>query len=244
MVESTGYLDVHSHILPGVDDGSRGWDMTEKMLWASYRQGVRVMVATPHNYQGNRVQDNGKIREPCHKADELAQKIDSSFHVLPGNEILYRGGIPAEIEAGHILALGDSAYLLVEFLPNESYSRIIQGLGELVGYGYYPIVAHMERVSALFGNEKRIDEVVDMGCYLQVNCQSLMGGFFDRQSASLRKLIQHGKIHFLGSDCHNLSGRPPVMEDCVKRLYQKLPKECVERLVYGNQEQFMNKKCI
>ena len=244
MMGHIGYLDLHSHILPGIDDGSKNWDMTEGMLQAAYRQGVRRIVATPHNYQENRKQDNENIRELCRRADELAQMIDSSFHVLPGNEVLYRSGIPAEIEAGHILTLGGSAYLLVEFFPNESYGRISQGLRELVGYGYYPVVAHMERVNALFGNEERISEIVEMGCYLQVNCQSIMGGFFDRQAASLRKLIQNRKIHFLGSDCHNLSGRPPIMEDCVKRLYQKLPKECVETLIYGNQEQFLKKKCI
>ena len=244
MMENIGYLDLHSHILPGIDDGSKDWDMTEGMLRAAYRQGVRTIVATPHNYQEDVKQDNGRIRDLCRRAEELAQMIDSSFHVLPGNEVLYRAGIPAEVEAGHVLTLGDSAYLLVEFFPSESYTRISQGLRELLGYGYYPVIAHMERVGALFGNEKRISEVVEMGCYLQVNCQSLMGGFFDRQSSILRKLIQNRKIHFLGSDCHNLSGRPPIMEDCVKRLYQKLPKDCVERLLYGNQEQFLRKKCI
>ncbi len=244
MAEHIGYLDLHSHILPGIDDGSRDWDMTERMLEAAYRQGVRTMMATPHNYQGDRKQDNEKIRELCRRVNRLAQAIDPSFRILAGNEVLYREGIPEEIEAGHILTLGDSAYLLVEFFPNDSYRRIQEGLRELVEYGYYPVVAHMERVNALFGNEKRINEVIGMGCYLQVNCQSLLGGFFDRKSASLRKLIESGKIHFLGSDCHNLSGRPPIMEDCVKRLSQKLPKECVERLIYGNQEQFLNKNCI
>ena len=83
-----GYLDLHSHILPGIDDGSKNWDMTEGMLQAAYRQGVRRIVATPHNYQENRKQDNENIRELCRRADELAQMIDSSFHVLPGNEVL------------------------------------------------------------------------------------------------------------------------------------------------------------
>lgn len=243
-MKKTGYLDFHSHILPGVDDGSRDWNMTEGMLQAAYQQGVRTMMATPHNYQGNKKQDNEKIRELCSEVDRRAQMIDSSFHVMPGNEVLYREGIPEEIEAGHILTLGDSSYLLVEFLPNEVYGRINQGLRELVEHGYYPVVAHIERVRALYEHEERINEVIKMGCYLQVNCESLMGGLFDRKTAKLRKLVGSGKIHFLGSDCHNLSERPPVMEDCIRRLYQKLPEKCVDQLVFHNQEQFLNKKYI
>ncbi len=63
MMENIGYLDLHSHILPGIDDGSKDWDMTEGMLQAAYCQGVRTIVATPHNYQEDVKQDNGRIRD-------------------------------------------------------------------------------------------------------------------------------------------------------------------------------------
>ncbi|MEY8515936.1 CpsB/CapC family capsule biosynthesis tyrosine phosphatase [Lachnospiraceae bacterium 29-84] len=244
MIGKIGYLDLHSHILPGIDDGSVDWDMSARMIQAEYRQGVRTIVATPHNYQGKGQQDNERVRELCKKADILAGKIDRSFHVIPGNEVLYREGIPREIEEGHILTLGDSPYLLIEFIPNEGYRRIRQGLRELVEYGFCPVVAHMERVGALFGQEERIDELIDMGCYMQVNCHSLMGGLFDRRTARLKKFIESGRIHFLGSDCHNMTERPPIMLDCIRKLYKKLPKECVDRLVNDNQEQFLQKKYI
>lgn len=228
-----GYLDIHSHILPGVDDGSKDWDMTEKMLQMAYQQGVRQIVATPHNYPGHR-QDNEKILKLAEEAGRRAKQIAPDFQVFCGNEVFFRRGIASEIEDGHILTMAGGRSLLVEFHPKEQYGRIYQGLRELVEEGYYPIIAHMERVSALFVSEENIREILKMGVYIQVNSESLTGGVFDRRAARLRKLIENGMVHFLGSDCHNLAERKPIMKDSVEKLYKKLPKECVDRLLYGN----------
>ena len=140
--------------------------------------------------------------------------------MLCGNEVLYRRGIAQEIEDGHILTMADSMYLLVEFYPKERYSKIYQGLRELVEDGFCPIIAHMERVHALFGDES------------------------NRRPARLRKYVNSGFVHFLGSDCHNLTTRPPRMKDCVEKLSRKLPASCMDRLLYEKQEQFLQKKYI
>ncbi len=179
MMKQIGYLDIHSHILPGIDDGSRNWEMTLQMLTAAYGQGVRQIVATPHNYP-NDTQDNQKI--------------------------LDLAGIVEEIEKGHILTMAKSRHLLVEFYPNEQYGKVYQGLKELVEEGYDPILAHMERVHAVFEQESNVRELVKMGVLLQVNTGSLMGGAFDRRSARLRKYIEANLIHFLGANDEKLCG--------------------------------------
>ena len=127
----TEYLDLHSHILPGVDDGAKDWEMTKQMLKAVYAQGVRHIVATPHNYPGNEKQDNEKILALVGQANRLAKEITPDLEVLSGNEVLYRRGIPEEIAANHILTLAESRYLLVEFYPDERYAEVYQGLREL-----------------------------------------------------------------------------------------------------------------
>lgn len=240
----TGYMDLHTHILPGVDDGSKDWDMTEAMLRRMHEQGVRTIVATPHNYPREPRQENEKIRELCRKVDELAKQIDSSMTVLTGNEVFYREGIIREIEREHILTLNDSRYILIEFHPRSPKGEIIRGLRELTENGYAPIVAHVERVDALFWDDKTYSEVLASGCYIQTNCESLMGGMFDRGARRLRKLIENGKIHFLGSDCHNLSSRPPMMEECIAKLRKSISAESLERLTSYNVGKFLNKEYI
>ena len=146
--------------------------------------------------------------------------------------------------SGHILTMADSRYLLVEFYPEERYRIVYQGLKELVEAGYRPIIAHMERVEALFAKEENIREIIKLGALIQVNARSLTGGIFDRRSARLRKLIENGMVHFLGSDCHNMDSRPPMMKDAVEKLYKKLPEDSLRRMLYENQEHFLQKKYI
>ena len=100
----------------------------------------------------------------------------------------------------------------------------------------------MERVHAVFERESNVRELVKMGVLLQVNTGSLMGGAFDRRSARLRKYIEANLIHFLGSDCHNLKERPPMMKNCVEKLYKKLPEACVDRLLYENRQSLLKDK--
>lgn len=239
MDQAEGYLDMHSHILPGVDDGAKDWEMTEQMLQKAYQQGVRQIVATPHNYPGRRRQENAEILKLAEEADQRAKKIAPDLQVLCGNEIYYRGGIAEEVKSGHALPMAGGRHLLIEFHPNEAYGRIYQGVKELVEEGYDPVIAHMERVQELFSSEDRLREIIKTGARIQVNCESLVGGMFDRRASRLRKMIESGLVHFLGSDCHNLTSRPPVMKDCANLLYKKLPKERVDSLLYENKKLFL-----
>lgn len=243
-MENKGYLDIHTHILPGIDDGSKDWAMTEKMLRMAHEQGIRTIVATPHNYPGGPGQENARIRELCKKADELAKQVEPSMQVLPGNEVFYREGIVREIHKEHILTLADSRYLLVEFHPRSYKQEILRGLRELTENGYFPVIAHVERVEALFESEENLKEALETGCYLQTNCGSLLGGIFDRRTRRLRRLMEDGRIHFLGSDCHNLRERPPIMKDAVNRLKRSLPADCVQRVVTDNAARFLSKDYI
>lgn len=243
-MKTQGYLDFHSHILPGVDDGSQSMEITKAMLEMDYAQGVRTIIATPHNYPGKAAQNNEELQVLYQEVRELAQSLHSDLTVLLGNEIFYRESIVSEIRSSHILTMNDSRYLLVEFSPHENYQRIYQGLRELVDAGYYPVVAHIERVHCLFEKEKNITELIQMGCYMQANCEDMMGSSFNRVSARLRNLLKSGMIHFLGSDCHNTDSRPPMMADCIERLYKKMSQEIVDTVVYENQKRFLAKKYI
>lgn len=234
-----GYLDIHSHILPGIDDGSKSWENTQAMLKAAYEQGVRTIVATPHNYPGGKPQDNGRIRQLHAQAEKMAQKIDDSYHVLLGNEIYYRENMFREIKEEHILTMADSAYLLIEFPPNGRYGTIYQGIRELTEHGYFPVIAHVERVGELFWSDERLAELRKMGCCMQANTPDLMGGFFHRNAMRLRNLIGCGMIQFLGSDCHNMDRRKPLMEDALKVLKKHISEQAYEKVVVTNRDRFL-----
>ena len=171
--ENTGYLDIHSHILPGVDDGAKNLKETREMLQIMYEQGVRNISTSPHSYPNQPKKSSEELRNLVLQIEEEAKSISEDFQIFTGNEILYRESIPEEIEKGTILTLADTQYLLVEFLPEEHYTRILHGIKRIVEYGYCPIIAHMERVEALYENMDRIQEIIGCGAYLQVNTGSM-----------------------------------------------------------------------
>lgn len=243
-MEYTGYMDFHSHILPGIDDGSKDMDMTIEMIKCAYEQGVRTMIATPHSYPDGRHPKADRVLELTEQVRNTISSQYSDLTILPGNEILYRESIVRELTDGTVLSINQGRYVLVEFYPNESYKRIYYGLKELVEHGYLPVVAHVERVAALISDSDKLRELVNSGCYIQSNCEAYMGGFFDRKSKDMMKLMEKGLIHFLGSDTHDLKHRVPIMEDCVKKLKKKVSTERLEKILYTNPKKCLENKFI
>lgn len=240
----SGYMDFHSHILPGLDDGSRDMEMTCEMIKRAYEQGVRTLMATPHSYPGGRQPQGDAVLK---LAEQVQQEMAGKYpdlRILPGNEILYRESIVQELENGQVLSMNQGRYVLVEFYPSESYKRIYYGLKELVENGYFPVVAHVERVDVLFRDPDKIKELVKAGCYMQSNCEAYMGGFWDRRSKKMMKLLENGWIHFLGSDAHDLQERAPVMADCVRKLEGKVAPERLEKLLYINPKRCLENKFV
>ncbi len=239
-----GYLDIHTHILPGIDDGAKDWNMTMEMLQMAYQQGIRHIVATPHSYPEKKKQDAEFIKELVKDINIRAKQKMPDLDILLGNEIFYRQGIEKEIEKGEVFTLADSRYLLVEFLPGEDFRKICQGIYELTSAGYVPVIAHMERVKSLFYDEKNIWELIENGCLMQVNCGSLTGHVFDRKTIQLHRYIKRGIVHFIASDCHNLDTRCPVMQNCVKKLEKRIPETLLNRILIENPKLFLQKKYI
>lgn len=243
-MQKTGYLDFHTHVLPGVDDGSLDREMTMEMLQALYKEGVRTVLATSHSYPDQKGISAKEQRALTEEVNAMAKTIASDLEVLPGNELYYRESLIKELQNGEVLTLAATRYILVEFHPSEQFGRIREAISNLILHGYYPVIAHIERVDVLIENKKNVKQLVEMSCYMQVNTRSLEGGFFDKRTKAILSLMKENLIHFIGSDCHNIETRPPQMEQCVKKLYKKLPKEVVDKVLIQNKELFLQNKFL
>lgn len=229
-----GYIDIHAHILPGVDDGSGSMEETIQMLKTAAEQNIRTIIATPHFMAGSNnlsVQQLQTIRD---RVQAEAAKIEEDLHILLGNELFYSESIIDELRSGRALTLADSKYVLVEFAVRSSYETIYRGLGELIQSGYAPILAHVERYLCLYKREDLINELIEAGCYIQMNSHSISGGIFNTEAAYNRKLINQGLVHFIGSDCHDEKIRIPYMKSAVKALQRKQDKRFLDKLLIEN----------
>lgn len=231
---SKGYYDIHAHILPGVDDGSSSMEETVNMLKLAIQQEIKTIIATPHfNTRKSNVppEELQRVRD---EVEREAKKLDNEFSILLGNELFYSDSVINALNKKEALTLNGTRYVLVEFSFGEKYKAIYQGLGNLIRSGYVPILAHVERYSCLSRSEELIGEIIELGCYIQMNCNSLKGGLFHSKSTENRKLVNNGMIHFLGSDCHDQKIRVPNMKSTVEALYKKCDNKIIDSIVVEN----------
>ena len=235
---NSGYFDMHCHILPGVDDGSKNMEMSLKMLEMEYRQGVRNIVLTPHCFAGRTQPELIKVRY-----DELVDQAKEQFPKLQlylGNELMYSDTIVEELTDKNAYTINGTNYVLVEFYTDLSWKQLGTAMRRIGSEGYRPILAHMERYECLVRHTDRVDELISQGVVMQMNCESVTGGLFDRQAADCRKLIESGRIHLLGTDAHRTDWRAPNFADALRVLTKKIKdEELLQRILLENPKKIL-----
>ena len=210
--------DLHSHILPGVDDGSKSLEQTELMLKSAYDNGVTDIMLTPHFVP------DSKFSSPCvvnknifDDVKEIAKRY--GINVYLGNEVYLTHDIVKYIKKGHIASLNNSRYILFEIPMHQKFNNIKSVFIEVMNLGFRPILAHPERYSAYLDNVDFFEELRDMGVLLQINYPSLLGMYGLRPKRMAKKLLKKGLISFVGSDIHDSS---EGKYEAIKKMNNKL----------------------
>ncbi len=231
-----GFIDLHCHILPGVDDGAENMEMTIKMIHMARAEGIGTMIATPHYREGYVETSPVQLHTVYRQVLLEAQRIDPDFRIFLGNELYNCYHLDEYLEKGSVMTLAGSAYVLTEFSPSKSYSEMRSAFRKLQMAGYRPILAHTERYSCLRQDDSRVEELVGSGIYIQVNTSSVTGknGYGARSFS--RNLLKHGLVHFLATDAHNLKERGPEMKKCMEFVEKKYGSRYADRLGRKNAE--------
>ena len=220
-------FDIHCHILPGVDDGSRDMESSLDMLRIAYEEGTRQIILTPHYMLGRNSYTYAELDERFEALKKAAEESGEfpELVLYLGNEILYEEGIATKLRAGDIHTMNGTRYILVEYNIRTPFSEIKHSIEEMVQARYIPIIAHVERFQALEGHLERIEELIGMGAYLQMNISSVEGGFLNENKGWCRKLIKKGYISFLGTDAHNSDSRAPYTQEYIRWIVKKCGEE-------------------
>lgn len=227
-MSQTGYIDIHSHILPGVDDGAGTEEDTRALLEAELSEGVTSLIATPHFDMEDNFQDLDRLRERLEQARKVAAGLSEDLTIYSGCEILFSQGILDMLRQDRIPTLADTNYALVEFYPSESHKEIYHAMRDIIQLGKIPVLAHVERYETFIRHPEYVHDLIELGAYIQMNTRSLMGGRFDRRTKFCKTVIKKGWVHFLGSDCHNMEHRPPQMERTAQ-IIEKIAGEGMRR---------------
>jgi len=213
-------IDIHTHILPFVDDGSSDFETSINLIKLEIEQGVTDIFVTPHyfKYRGflTRYEENSKI---FNELVEEVKKQDLQVNLFLGNEIFYYSGIFNDLESNKVISLNRGKHILVEFPLNEELEDIPEALNNLTAKGYIPIIAHPERYTYLT-NVKHFEIIKRMGGKIQVNSGSIIGLEGKKVKRLVCELIKNGLVDFVASDTHDF--RPSCMKkafDIIKKSY-------------------------
>lgn len=223
-------VETHCHILPGIDDGASDIETSLKMIKKLQLQGAKAIILTPHYYSDSiSLNDFLERRDSAYR--ELVNALpQDSPKLIPAAEV-YISQYLFSNENLERIAIGNSGYALIEHpfsstFSQGSYDRLLNLNYE---FGIKPILAHIERYPALMENEGLLDEYIEMGCLVQVNISSFTGASRHIRK-KLFKYLETGRIHLIGSDCHNLSSRPPEYEKGISEIIKKCGKEAIDVL--------------
>jgi len=227
-------FDVHNHILWGVDDGSKDLQMSIRMLKQAAESGTTDIILTPHNKPNRRNIYLDEIAEMLVELRGVCEKEGININLYPGNEIYYRSDVGERLKCGKAATMAGSRYVLLEYHPMDDWRDIRQSVDEIISLGYYPIIAHVERYANVASDIERAQELIEKGCYLQVNADSIMGecGFGIKRFT--RKLLKYDMISFIGSDAHEDKHRVPKLDKCVKYIEKKHGEEMVRKIFETN----------
>lgn len=212
-------MDMHCHILPGVDDGARDLQEALEMARIAVADGIRTIVATPHVFDHELAGAGQRIRQWTEAFQGALEEAGIALRVIPGAEIRISPSLPQWAAKGELPLIGDSQYALVELAFNDFPSYLGKVFFELKLAGITPIIAHPERNRGFAEDPNRLLPYLRQGALTQINGGSLRGHFGETAQETALIMIQNHMAHMVGSDAHR-SKRPrrPTLSRCRQQL--------------------------
>ena len=221
-------VDFHTHILPGIDDGSSSTEESVEMLKAEKEQGIEVIVATPHFYpQSDRPERFLQRRQEAYEKLMEKTSADNFPHIVLGAEVYYFKGI-GRWEGLKDMTIGNTNYVLIE-MPMEKWTRrMYDDIYDIYrSQGLIPVIAHLDRYINIFNANRILKELAELNIVVQANTSF----FIDKSSRKLAlKLLKNNVINIIGTDCHNMTNRLPNLARAAQLIKQLRGEEYISRL--------------
>ncbi len=224
-------IDIHTHILNGVDDGSKSMEETIAILKEAVKAGVTDIILTPHyvpdgNYVENVKANQKRIEEVIRET--IKQNID--IRLYQGNEIYVTSHIEDLIYEGEAITLNKTRYVLFELPMTHNISYLHDVVYRLLGEGFIPIIAHPERYTFFQNDQSKMIDLIEKGVVFQANLGSILGMYGKEAKKALIAMLKTNKIHFLASDVHRAGTIYPKMKEIQEELKKYISEDKLQEL--------------
>lgn len=220
-------IDIHTHILPGIDDGAADLEDSLDLARAAVADGIKGIIATPHHADGRYTNHAAFVTEQVERLREELAAREIPLELYVGQEIRVHSDMLDAWNAGELATLAGSNYILLEMPSSSIPKRMLDYIHELVIMGIRPIIAHPERNAEVAKNPEKLREMIEAGAYGQMTTHSLLGGLGKQIERKSWQLCKDGLIHLISSDAHHTVRRGFRL----KEAYSKVNKELGEGFV-------------
>lgn len=224
-------IDLHCHILPGIDDGASDLSVSLEMAKASVAQGVTVVACTPHILPGLYHNSGPAIREATRHLQTVLDEEGIPLRLVTGADVHMTPGFVAGLRSGHLLSLADSRYVLVEPPHHTAPPQLEDFFFNLVVAGYVPILTHPERLSWVPSRYETIKRLVQAGVWMQITTGSLAGTFGRNPLYWAHRMLDEGFVHVIATDAHDTEHRRPDLAAGCELAAKRVGAEEAQHLV-------------
>ena len=238
-------IDIHSHILPEVDDGAESVEQALEMLRKAYESGTDAIVLTPHYapFEGG-INSKSKIEFLFGQFKKIVSGSEIPVKLFPGVEYNMLSPSYFMNDVSNLKTINGSRYLLTEFPFNIPEKIMIKNVEFIIKQGFVPVIAHPERYEAVKTYPEFLDEVIRKGAFLQLNKGSLSGDYGEYAQKAAMHLLKRRRYSFIGSDAHGIQYRGPVISDAYGFVSEVCGKRYAAALFMDNPATLIENKSI
>ena len=233
-------IDIHSHLIYGVDDGSTSIEKSIEILDGLSKSGVTDIILTPH-YITDTKYVNTKI-DNIYRLNELKKEVKKqgiNINLYLGNEIYIDPNILELIKENKMCSLNNSAYILVELPMNGEYPDYQDIFSDLLNIGFKVVLAHPERYTSFQKDFDKVLEMVDMGVLLQCNVDSILGAYGKEAKKTIKLILKNKLVSFVGTDIHSTKKDYSYIEKAKDKFKKYLTEEEVENVFNNNAKKIL-----
>lgn len=227
-------IDIHCHILPNIDDGSKSLQESIEMAKIAESEGITKIVNTSHYHHDFKYKKGNEIKIVLEEFNEILKEKNINLEVILGNEIYYTSDFIEKFDKLEFFSINDSKYILIEFPPSNFPKNITDVIYEVKLKGFIPILAHVERYRDIQENVNIIFNCIKEGALIQVNASSIIGNNGKEAESTSKKLLDNKMVHFVATDAHSSTRRRPLIKDAYNYILKHYGKSTAERLFLEN----------
>ncbi len=229
-----GLIDINCHILPGMADGPQDMKESIEMLKLAYAEGIRTIVATPL-YNGDKTDiRSDKLDKFVKELNKKACEIDENLKIYLGCEVAYSDASHEKIVMGKLESMADSKYVMLRFDYHTDFDTIAEAIRDINMDSYIPIVADIEFYNCLDGDIEKVEELIQLGAYVQIKASSVTGEMGHDIRSFVKKLLKNQLVHFVATGAANTDDKAPLIKECAEYIERKYGYEYMNELLFIN----------